>query len=80
MVTIIGLRLGDNGLHMPLSPKRRSTIAKIFQLNCNKSGTNKDIGLKFSAFVHHMSGLNFKKNLGHRLINRSVAPSSMQKL
>ena len=34
------------------------TIAKIFQLNCNKSEMHEDISLKFSAFVYHMFGLN----------------------
>ena len=62
------------------SAKRRPTITKIFQLNSNKSGTNKDTGFKFSAFVYHMSGLNWQKNFGHCSINKSVAPSSMQKL
>ena len=38
-------------------PQRRPRIAKIFQLNRNKSETHKDISLKYSAFVYHMSGL-----------------------
>ena len=58
----------------------RPTIARIFQLNGNKSKTAQDIDLKFSAFVHHMSGVNWQKNFGHCSISRSVAPSSMQKL
>ena len=71
---------GRKGKRRPFSPKRRPTIAKIFQLNSNKSGTNGDIGLKFSAFVHHMSGLNWQKNFGHCSISWPVAPSSIQKL
>ena len=59
------------------SPKRRPTIAKIFQLNNNKFGTNRDIGFRFSAFVHHMPGLNLLKNFGHNSIKCSVARSSM---
>ena len=55
-------------------------IAKIFPLICNKTGTNEDISLKFSAFVHHMFGLNWQKKFGDCSINSSVAPSSMQKL
>ena len=35
----------------------RPTIARIFQLNGNKSETPQDIDLKFSAFAHHMSGV-----------------------
>ena len=58
----------------------RPTIARIFQLNGNKSETTQDIDLKFSAFVHHMSGVNWHKNFSHCSISRSVAPSSMQKL
>ena len=71
---------GNRRPTLPFSAKRRPTIAKIFQLNSNKSETNKDIGLKFSAFVHHMSGLNWQKNFGHNSINSPVAPSSIQKL
>ena len=69
----VDLRMADNVIRRPM-------VAKIFHLNSNKSGTNKDIGLKFSAFVHHMFGVNWQKNFGHYSINRSVAPSSMQKL
>ena len=36
----------------------RPTIARIFQLNGNKSKTAQDIELKFSAFVNYMSGVN----------------------
>ena len=53
---------------------------QIFQLNDNKSETTQDIDLKFSAFVHHMSGVNWRRNFSHCLISGSVAPSSMQKL
>ena len=42
----------------PVSYKRRRAIARIFQLNDHNSETAQDIDLKFSAFVHHMSGLN----------------------
>ena len=38
--------------------QRRRAIARIFQLNDHNSETAQDIDLKFSAFVHHMSGLN----------------------
>ena len=58
----------------------RPTIARIFQLNGNKSETTQDIDLKFSSFVHHMFGVNWHKNFSHCSISRSVAPSSMQKL
>ena len=64
----------------PFSAKCRPMIAKILQLNSNNSETNKDISLKFSAFVYHMSGLNWQKNFDHYLICVSVAPSSRQKL
>ena len=57
----------------------RPTIARIFQLNGNKSETAQDIDLKISAFAHHMSGVNWHKNFSHCSISRSVAPSSMQK-
>ena len=39
--------------------KRRQTIARIFQLNDNNFEITQDIDLKFLAFVHHMSGLNW---------------------
>ena len=42
----------------PISYERRRAIARIFQLNDHNSETTKDIDLKFSAYVHHMSGLN----------------------
>ena len=64
----------------PISYERRRAIARIFQLNDHNSGTAQDIDLKFSAFVHHMSGVNWQKNFSHCSISRSVAPSSMQKL
>ena len=64
----------------PILYGSRQAVAKIFQLNDNKSKTTQDIDLKFSAFVHHMSGVNWQKNFSHCSISRSVAPSSMQKL
>ena len=65
---------GRKGKRRPFSAKRRPTIAKIFQLNSNKSGTNRDISLKFSAIVHHMSGLNLFKNFGHNFyVNQDIA-------
>ena len=42
----------------PISYERRRAIARIFQLNDHNSETTQDIDLKFSAFVHHMSGVN----------------------
>ena len=42
----------------PILYGSRRTVARIFQLNGNKSETAQDIDLKFSVFVHHMSGLN----------------------
>ena len=59
--------------------KGRHMIAKIFQLNANKSETTQDIDLKFSAFVYHMSGPNLQETFSHCSIIESVAPSSMQK-
>ena len=38
------------------------------------------INTKFSAFVLHMSGLNWRKNFSHCSISGPVAPSSMPKL
>ena len=64
----------------PILYASRPTIARFFQLNGNKSKTAQDIDLKFSAFAHHMSGVNWQKNFGHCSISMSVAPSSMQKL
>ena len=58
----------------------RRAIARIFQLNVNKSETAEDIYLKFLGFVHHSFWLNWPKNYSHCSINGSVAPSSMQKL
>ena len=54
--------------------------ARIFQLNDPNSETAQDIDLKFSAFVYHMSGVNWLENFSHCSISGSVAPSSMQKL
>ena len=62
------------------SYKRRRAIARIFQLNDHNSETAQDIDLKFSAFVHHMSGLNWLKNFSNCSIGGSIAPFSMQKL
>ena len=64
----------------PILYGSRRTIARIFQLNGNKSETTQDIDLKFSAFVHHMSGVNWQRDFSHYSISGSVAPSSMQKL
>ena len=64
---------------MANSYKDRRAIARKFQLNSNNSKTAQNIDLKFSAFVHHMSGLNLHKNFSHCSISES-APSSMQKL
>ena len=58
----------------------RPSVTKIFQSIDHNSETGQDIILKFSAFVHHISGLNWLKNFGHCSISRQVAPSSMQKL
>ena len=40
---------------------------------------NQAIALKFSAFVHHMSALNWQKNFGHYIISVPVAPSQCLK-
>ena len=64
----------------PILYGSRRAIVKIFQLNDHKSETAQDIDLKFSAFVHHMFGVNWHKNFSHCSISESVAPSSMQKL
>ena len=40
-------------------------VATIFQLISHYSNMNQDIFLKFSAFVHHMSALNWQKNFCH---------------
>ena len=58
----------------------RQTIARFFQSNGNKSKNTQDIIFKFSAFVHHMSGVNCQRDFSHYSISGSVAPSSMQKL
>ena len=42
----------------PILYGSRRAIVKIFQLNDHKSETAQDIDLKFSAFVHHMFGVN----------------------
>ena len=42
----------------PISYKRKQAIARKFHLNGNDYKTTQNIDLKFSAFVHHMSGLN----------------------
>ena len=64
----------------PILYGSRQTIARICQLNGNKSETTQDIDLKFSAFVHHMFGVKWPKNFNHCLISWSVAPSSVKKL
>ena len=64
----------------PISYERRRAIVKIFQLNDHKSEIAQDIDLKFSAFAHHMFGVNWHKNFSHCSISGSVAPSSMQKI
>ena len=62
----------------PVFYGRRQATAWI--LNDNKSKTAQDIDLNFSAFIHHIFGLNWQKNLGHFSISGSVVPSSVQKL
>ena len=42
----------------PILYGSRRAIARIFQLNDNKSETTQDIDLKFSVFVYRMSGIN----------------------
>ena len=58
----------------------RPFVALNFQLNGHNFYVNQDIALKFSAFVHHMSALNWQKNFGYYSISVPVAPSSMPKL
>ena len=58
----------------------RPFVVLKFQLNGHNFYINQDIALKFSAFVHHMSALNWQKNFGHYSISVPVAPSSMPKL
>ena len=60
--------------------KGRPLITKKNQLISNNFYINQDIALKFSAYVHHMSGLNWQENFDQYLICVSVAPSSMQKV
>ena len=70
--------------------KMSSQHLEEFQIHChltvkilakhNKSETAQDIDLKFSAFVHQMSGLNRHENSIHCSTSGSVAPSSMQNL
>ena len=55
-------------------------VTDDFQLKGNNFFMNQAIALKFSAFVHHMSALNWQKNFGHYSISVPVAPSSMPKL
>ena len=55
-------------------------MAGIFQLNDNKCETAQDIDLKFSAFIYHISEINWQKKFLQCSISRSVTPSSMQKL
>ena len=57
----------------------RPTIVRIFQLNGNKFETTQVIDLKFSAYVHHMSGVNWQKKVVITF-SGSVAPPSVQKL
>ena len=64
----------------PISYGSRPSVAKIFQSFDHYFKTDQDINLKFSAFVHLMSGVNWSKNFCHWSISRQVAPSSMQKL
>ena len=64
----------------PISYGSRPLVTKIFQSFDHISKTDHDINLKFSAFIHHMIGLNWHKNFSHCSISESVAPSSMQKL
>ena len=45
-----------------------------------KTKSAQDIDLKFSAFAHHIFGVNWQKNSNHCSISGSVVPSSMQKL
>ena len=49
----------QNAIFWPILYRSRQTIARIFQLNDHNSETAQDIDMKFSALVHHMSGLNW---------------------
>ena len=51
-----------------------------FWLICNNFYKNQDIALKFSAYVHNMSALNWQRNFWHYSISRSAAPPSVPKL
>ena len=51
-----------------------------FWLIGNNFYKNQDIALKFSAYVHHMSALNWQKNLWHYSISVSAAPPRVPKL
>ena len=64
----------------PISYGSRPSVTKIFQFFDHISEKNKDINLKFSAFVHHMSGVKRWKNFSHCSISSHAVPSSMQKL
>ena len=64
----------------PTFTERRPTFTKNFQLNNDNSKTNQDISLKFSAYVYHVSVVNWSKNFGSCSISWSVAPPSMPKL
>ena len=64
----------------PISYGSRPSVTKIFQSFDHYFKTDQDINLKFSAFVHLMSGVNWSKKFCHWSISRQVAPSSMQKL
>ena len=44
--------------NQPISYQLSQGITRIFQLNDYNSENSQDIHLKFSAFVHHMPGLN----------------------
>ena len=51
-----------------------------FWLICNNFYKNQDIALKFSAYVHHISTLDWQKFFGHYSISGSAAPPSVPKL
>ena len=60
--------------------KGRPLITQKIQLISNNFYINQDIALKFSAYVYHMSALNWQKNFWHYSIGRSAAPPSVPKL
>ena len=64
----------------PKSCKLWPLATDNFHFIGNNFFMNQVIALKFSAFVHHMSALNWQKNFGHYSISVPVAPSSMPKL